>query len=119
MALRHDRKISVKLLAAAQLLRRVEKDGVAKVFPSVVEKAETTTSESEIVTMFVDIVDGDAVAREVAIDAAADDELPPSAYAFVLSIPARDGRVTDSDTAAAIVQAIGDLSRVYDLQGDL
>lgn len=119
MTLRHDRQIGTKLDAATTLLRRVEDNGTEAVMPAVVETATDIVDGPEIISVYIDIVDGEPDVHAVGVDVDVDDDVPLSAYAFVLSVPAGDGRVTDSEVARAILRTVKELVDVYGLQGAL
>jgi len=119
MTLRHDRQISTKLLAASKLLRRVEDGGVDGALPRPAEHLDRAGDAPGIITVYIDIEDGEPIEHTVTNAPADVADTPSNAYAFTLSVTVEDGELTDSRVGSRIVHSIKELTDVYALQGQL
>ena len=99
MTLKNDRSTAAKMVACAELIRRLEQQGIDPVLPETASKlrADDGGITRNLVTAYITLdVDGPIEHDAIAYDPRREDDISPNEFAFALSIAAEG----DLDRAA-------------------
>ena len=114
MTLKNDRSAAAKMVACAELIRRLERRGIDSVLPETASKLRADDGEStrNSVTAYITLDAGGPIEYEaIAYDPRGEHDINPNEFAFAMSIAAED----DLDRAAvtAAHNRLGDLLAIH------
>lgn len=115
MTLKHDRTTAAKMVACAELIRRLEQQGIEPVL-SETAAALTGDDPAERVTAYITLnVDGPVERAAIEHDPRREDDIQPDEFAFAVSVPR-----TEDLTKTAITAAHNRLAGLVDIhEGEL